>query len=218
MLGSCKSAGHCDQQGLWSMMELLPELKNHVRKGDYCGVDIEGLAVSKGRLYFGFRSPAAILSVDTEAFFKGEEPKANVTLIELGAGRGIRDMVAVENGFLLLTGPDDDQKNKSTVNWKIDWWDGKSVTPKTLAQLDLSGLTTPRTLQKGKSRKCKDNDERKPEVITVLDETPKAYKLLILSDRNVRWRSNDLHRESLNFAKFFSFTRVNSSGQVRTAV
>jgi hypothetical protein len=161
-------------------MELLPELKNNVKEGN-CGVDIEGLAVSKGRLYFGFRSPAAVLSVDTEAFFNDKEPKANVTLLELGAGRGIRDMIAVESGFLLLTGPDGDEKNKSTVNWKIDWWDGKSVAPKTLAQLDLSGLKKPRTLQDGK-RECKDNDERKPEAITVLDETPQAYKLLILSD------------------------------------
>ena len=176
-----KLVDHPGKGDLWRIMKSLAELKNYVRKGNHCGVDIEGLAVSNGRLYFGFRSPAAILSVDADAFFKGEEPRSNVTLIELGAGRGIRDMVAVENGFLLLTGPDDDQKNKSTVNWKIDWWDGKSVTPKTLAQLDLSGLTTPRTLQTGK-RECKDNDERKPEAITALDETPQAYKLLILSD------------------------------------
>jgi hypothetical protein len=161
-------------------MNLMTELKDYVNN-KCVGVDIEGLAVSKGRLYFGFRSPAAILSVDTEAFFNDKEPKANVTLLELGAGRGIRDMVAVNNGFLLLTGPDGDEKNESTVNWKIDWWDGKSVTPKTLAQLDLSGLKKTRTLQDGK-RECKDNDERKPEAITMLDETPKAYKLLILSD------------------------------------
>jgi len=174
---------------LWKIMGLLPELNNQVKPGN-CGVDIEGLAVSNGRLYFGFRSPAAILSVDADAFFTNNNPKtkviyknskANVTFVELGAGRGIRDMVAVKDGFLLLTGPDDDQKNKSTVNWKIDWWDGESATPKTLAQLDLSGLKKPRTLQEGK-RECKDNDERKPEAITVLDETPQAYKLLILSD------------------------------------
>ena len=177
-----KLEDHPGKVDLWSIMKLLPELKNHVREGDYCGVDIEGLAVSKGRLYFGFRSPAAILSVDADAFFKGEESRANVTLVELGAGRGIRDMVAVKDGFLLLTGPDDDRKNKFTVNWRINWWDGKSGIPKTLAHLDLSGLTKPRTLQKGKSRECKDECERKPEAITVLDETPKAYKLLILSD------------------------------------
>lgn len=169
---------------LWSIMNLMDELKDYVKEGDHCGgVDIEGLAVSKGRLYFGFRTPAAILSVDTEAFFKKTESKANVTLMKLGAGRGIRDMVAVKDGgFLLLTGPDDDKKNESTVNWRVEWWDGKSGAPKTLAQLDLSGLTTPRTLQKGTSRKCKDNEQRKPEAITVLDETPQAYKLLILSD------------------------------------
>lgn len=168
---------------LWSIMRSLPLRKNNVQEGN-CGVDIEGLAISNGRLYFGFRSPAAVLSVDAEAFFTKEEgdQKAKVTLVELGAGRGIRDMVAVQNGFLLLTGPDGADKNKYTVNWRIDWWDGESAVPETLAQLDLRGLRKPRTLQKGQSRECKDDDQRKPEAITVLGETPKAYNLLILSD------------------------------------
>lgn len=171
-----------DKGRLWSIMQSRPELRKHVREGDHCGVDIEGLAVSKGRLYFGFRSPAGILSVDAEALFKGGDPKVKLALVELGAGRGIRDMVAVEDGFLLLTGPDDDRKNQYTVNWRIDWWDGNSVTARTLAQLDLSALNEPRTLRKGKSRACKDNDEIKPEAMTVLDRTPKADELLVLSD------------------------------------
>ncbi len=173
---------YADSGRLWSTMQSRAELKNHVREGDYCGVDIEGLAVSKGRLYFGFRSPVGILSVDAEAFFQGGDPKDQFTRVELGAGRGIRDMVAVQDGFLLLTGPDDDPANKSRVNWRIDWWDGRSVAAKTLAQLDLSGLDQPRTLQKGKARECTDEDERKPEAVTVLDETPQAYQLLVLSD------------------------------------
>lgn len=175
---------------LWSIMQSLPELKKNVREGN-CGLDVEGLAVSNGRLYFGFRSPAAILSVDAHAFFtnKNKDPEviykksnANVTFVQLGAGRGIRDMVAAKDGFLLLTGPDDNDNDEDPVNWRIDWWDGRSVAAKSLAELDLRGLRKPRTLQKDEPRECKDECERKPEAITVLDETPQAYKLLILSD------------------------------------
>ena len=171
---------YVDSGRLWSIMQSRAELRNYVRDGDYCGVDIEGLAFSKGRLYFGFRRPASVLAVDAEAFFQGGDPRDSVTRLELGAGRGIRDMLAVDNGFMLLTGPDDDPKNKK-VNWRIAWWDGKSVAVKTLAQLDLSAVK-PRTLQQGKPRECTDEDERKPEAMAVLDETTQAYQLLVLSD------------------------------------
>ena len=45
------------------------------------------------------------------------------------------------------------------------------VQPRLLAALDLSGVTL---------RQC--DKELKPEAITVLEETPTAYQLLVLSD------------------------------------
>ena len=152
------------------------------------GVNIEGLAVQGGRLYFGLRGPvlsesggvsgagsvAKVLAVNADALFAGGDAQATVTNIALGAHRGIRDMVAVKNGLLLLAGPDDSAANKG-VGWTLAWWDGKhsdqTVTPKVLAALDLSGV---------KLRGC--DEELKPEAITVLEETPQTYKLLVLSD------------------------------------
>lgn len=195
---------HGDSERLWSIMHALPELKAHVGEGKCLGsaaparapalagrhgVNIEGLAVRNGRLYFGFRGPARngqalVLAVDAEALFRGGDSSASLARIEVGAGRGIRDMVAVQDGFLLLTGPDDDPPGQERVNWAIAWWDGKSTTtvavPKFLATLDL-GKVELRELKAGKANAC-DDKEVKPEAMTVLEETALAYKLLLLSD------------------------------------
>ena len=84
-------------------------------------------------------------------------------------------MIAVKSGFLLLAGPDDSPASKN-AGWIVAWWDGQSapeqiVQPKVLAALDLSGV---------KLRSC--DKELKPEAMTVLEETPKTYRLLVLSD------------------------------------
>ncbi|EXI82265.1 MAG: hypothetical protein AW10_00713 [Candidatus Accumulibacter appositus] len=198
---------YADSGRLWAIMHAQPELQAHVGEGKCLGsapppeapqlagqdgVNIEGLAVKDGRLYFGFRGPAnkgqaLILAVDAEALFKGgdvKDGKASVTRIKVGAGRGIRDMVAVTSGFLLLAGPDDELANQKRVGWSIVWWDGKSgagaVAPKALASLDLGDVKL-RELKAGKANACEDK-ALKPEAMTVLEETPQDYKLLILSD------------------------------------
>ncbi|SFC59934.1 Protein of unknown function [Polaromonas sp. OV174] len=190
---------YADSGRLWSLMQAQPELAPHVgeRKclgseappkaptlAGQQGVNIEGLAVRDGQLYFGFRGPvlngvAKVLAVDADALFGSETaplPKATVSSLALGQRRGIRDMVAVKTGFLLLAGPDDSSASQS-VGWTVSWWDGKAgagggvVQPQLLAALDLSDV---------KLRQC--DKELKPEAITVLEETPAAYKLLVLSD------------------------------------
>ena len=185
---------YADTDRLWDIMQTQPALAAHVgeRKclgseppskaplmAGQQGVNIEGMAVQGGRLYFGFRGPvvggvAKVLAVNADALFAGGDPQTAVTRIALGAHRGIRDMVAVKNGLLLLAGPDDSAANKA-VGWTLAWWDGKdtsqTIAPKVLAALDLSGV---------KLRGC--DEELKPEAITVLEETPQTYKLLVLSD------------------------------------
>ena len=191
---------YADTGRLWPIMQAQPALAPHVgeRKclgseppadaptlAGQQGVNIEGLAVRDGQLYFGFRGPvlngvAKVLAVDADALFGSEAartPKATMTSLALGQRRGIRDMVAVKTGFLLLAGPDDSSTSQS-VGWTLSWWDGKPgesstsvVQPKLLAALDLSNV---------KLRKC--DKELKPEAMTVLEETPAAYKLLVLSD------------------------------------
>jgi hypothetical protein len=188
---------YADSGRLWPLMQAQPELAAHVgeRKclgaeppakaptlAGQQGVNIEGMAVQGGQLYFGFRGPvlegvARVLAVNADALFSSQAasaPKATVTRLALGQRRGIRDMVAVKTGFLLLAGPDDSSTSQS-VGWVVAWWDGKAATsvvqPRLLAALDLSDV---------KLRQC--DKELKPEAITVLEETPASYKLLVLSD------------------------------------
>ncbi|MDB5894162.1 MAG: hypothetical protein JWQ88_1693, partial [Rhodoferax sp.] len=157
------------------------------------GIDIEGLAVWRGRLFFGLRGPtgpegaAYIVSLEADAFFAGSDARPEVRRVVVGAGRGIRDMVAVQDGLLLLAGPDDATAH-SGLPWQLLLWRTGSqetspvvpsspkgpatpVFPQALAELDLSGV---------KLRGC--DKEAKPEAITVLAETPARYQVLVLSD------------------------------------
>ena len=181
--GPSAPAGYADSTRLWAIMQAQPELAPFVAEskcmGDQGAVNIEGMAVQGERLYFGFRGPVAdgaatVLSVDTEALFDPAgraDPKAVVTTVALGAHTGIRDMVAVTGGFLLLTGPDDERASQKTVAFSVWFWDGVSRQARALAQLD----TQPVSL-----RSC--DNEVKPEAITVLQETALGYRLMVLSD------------------------------------
>ncbi|WP_180130565.1 DUF3616 domain-containing protein [Rhodoferax sp. BLA1] len=179
---------------LWSLMQAQPELAAYVgeRKclgtepspkapglSGQQGINIEGLAMRDGRLMFGFRGPvingaAFIFTVDVKALFEGGDARPQVTRLALGPHRGIRDMVAVSDGVLILAGPDDDGDSEA-VGWAIFHWDGKTrpglVQPQLLARLDLGAV---------KLRRC--DAEIKPEALTVLQETSGRYQLLMLSD------------------------------------
>jgi hypothetical protein len=179
-----KLTDYIDSGRLPALMALLPELKQHVGKclGDEQGggANIEGLAIRNERLFFGFRGPAKnkralILSVDAAAFYQGMDAKPEVTRIVVGGGRGIRDLHAVKDGILVLAGPDDDEDNKNK-SYRVALWDGKNgsrkaVKPKMLAQLDLKKI---------KLRDC--DKETKPEALAVLEDSPKRYRIMILSD------------------------------------
>ena len=69
------------------------------------GVDIEGLAVKDGRLYFGFRGPVlrdGWVPILVTAW--DDVDAAEVRYVQLD-GRGIGDIAAVDDGFLILAGP-----------------------------------------------------------------------------------------------------------------
>jgi len=183
--GRAVAEGYVDTGRLWSLMQAQSELRPYV--GEHrcmgseasSGINIEGMALRDGRLYFGFRGPviqekAFVLGVDAQALFSGVDPKLVVIRLTLGDHRGIRDMVAVADGLLLLAGPDDDVAGRG-VDWAVFWWDGKSASralePRLLATLDLTPV---------KLRNC--DETQKPEAMTVLEETSKAYRLLVLSD------------------------------------
>jgi hypothetical protein len=120
-------------------------------------------------LYFGFREPAQdqhtyILAVPAEQLFSATgNSAAKPTEITVGSSRGIRDMLAVPEGILLLTGPDDD--NGKGVGWRIALWDKSgSKDPKALADLDLDNV-------RPKPCPSRDTTDVKPEAMAMLEDS-----------------------------------------------
>ena len=145
------------------------------------GVNIEGLAVKNGRLFFGFRGPAEdgkahILAIDADGLFSGKNARPTLSTISVGKGRAIRDLLAVSDGVLVLAGPGDDEKNAS-VGWIVLRWDGRETSDpdghiKALAALDLTNV---------KLHSC--DHEPRPEALTVTTDTlGQPYQAVIFSD------------------------------------
>lgn len=113
---------------------------------DADGLNIEGVAVDGGRLHAGMRAPvladgkAAILSVPLAAMFEGAAAKSELHRLDLGEGRGVRDLAAFGGGFLVLAGPVKDPPGGAieTGDYRVVWWDGASVT-RTLGSLPSYG-------------------------------------------------------------------------------
>jgi hypothetical protein len=179
---------------LWDVMRGLPDLAPYTGERKCLGteapegepglkglrgVNIEGLAARKGRLSFGFRGPAIgerapILEVDAGGLFEGGPINPHVTQIEVGPGRGIRDLHATEDGLIILAGPDDDKAN-ADAGWLLGVWTGQANDgvgrPTWLARLKLDDLVR---------SKC--DKEIKPEAITLLDQDATNLRVLVLSD------------------------------------
>jgi hypothetical protein len=134
------------------------------------GVNIEGIAVRDGRMHLGFRGPsvdgqAFVLSADAEAVFTPDQPlHPTVTRLPLGPTTGIRDLAAVRDGLLLLTGPVNDQAVTPAL---LHWND------KTGALTPLGALLPPKNMPAG----------AKAETVLVLRDAPgKPLHLLIMYD------------------------------------
>jgi hypothetical protein len=132
---------------------------------DANGVNIEGIAVDGGRLYFGFRGPslegrAFILSAAIEGLFSIKNLDAKVHTLALGPSTGIRDLARVDGGLLVLSGPVNDQEMAPAVFL----WNAASGALKKLG--DLSG-TPPGA---------------KAETILVLEQQPQRYRVLVMYD------------------------------------
>jgi hypothetical protein len=132
------------------------------------GVDIEGVAVQGGRLYIGFRGPVLRGNFVPVVTLEFDDPEDYaLKFVQLG-GRGIRDLVAVENGFLVLAGPVGDGDG----SYRLYFWNGQDCVPgdqKSTGEItNLGDLAT----QPGK----------KPEGITVMSESPAEWRLLVVSD------------------------------------
>jgi hypothetical protein len=136
---------------------------------DENGLTIEGVAVRNGRLYAAMRAPlldgneVAILSVALRALFDGAPADPKLDRLGLEAGRGIRDLVAFDGGFLVLAGPSAEAKG----TYSLYFWDGGNK-PKPLA--DLPTLTDD------------DGDQLKAEAVLPLDRSATKLRVLVFFD------------------------------------
>ncbi|TAU35385.1 DUF3616 domain-containing protein [Rhizobium ruizarguesonis] len=142
-----------------------PTFKDHVKEKPDVGVNIEGLAVSGDDIYIGFRSPlpngdAVIASVPIKDAFENSEAKLKPHPADLGTGMGVRDIAAVDDGFLILSGPQADKAGPAGVCF----W--KASSPEAQCH-DL---------------KKAGPDDSKPEALAVLGTTKDHYEVLIMSD------------------------------------
>jgi hypothetical protein len=176
-----------DDGRLWRLLTQHHVLSGFVRDDKCLGkagghaANIEGLAAKDGNLFFGFRGPANdkatyVLRVSANALFTGGDLADKLFAVKLDKGRGIRDLLAVSDGFLILIGPDDDSAD---VGWSIAFWDGSGgddavtapVVPKMMANLDLREVSL---------SSC--DKELKPEAIAMLEDGSDFRRVLVLSD------------------------------------
>ena len=148
--------------------EVLARFKD--KRLDANGLTIEGLAIRGDRLFVGFRGPSSIdgdhgviLSAALGTLFNGAAPEATRHTLRLGAGRGVRDLAAIDEGLLILAGPTDDGDGK----YAVFGWDGVGNNVKLLGNL-------PDVMGKKK--------QLKPEAILPLDRNSSGLRVLIMFD------------------------------------
>jgi hypothetical protein len=89
------------------------------------GIDIEGIAYRDGLLHLGFRGPVLRDNFVPVMVFPFKHPKRySLRFVRLG-GQGIRDFVALDDGFLIVSGP----VNDGPGPYQLWWWDGQCQIP-----------------------------------------------------------------------------------------
>jgi hypothetical protein len=150
-----------------------PILKNFTSiPGKENGVDIEGIAVRNGLLYIGFRGPVLRGNYVTvlTGRFETEFTLSERLFVNLD-GNGIRDILAVSDGFLILSGPVGDGDG----TYRFYRWDGNDCLP---GNRD-AGKPVGKIASLGKI----DHEKGvKPEGMTLLAESETSYDVLIVHD------------------------------------
>jgi hypothetical protein len=132
------------------------------------GIDIEGIAVKEGKLFVGFRGPVLRGNFVPVLAFRFDEPEDyELLFVQLG-GRGIRDLVAVEDGFLIVAGAIGDGDN----SYQLCLWNGEDGVP------GDGGWDNKIT----KLGELATNLGVKPEGLAVSAETPDEWRLLVVND------------------------------------
>ncbi|MCB1099540.1 MAG: DUF3616 domain-containing protein [Verrucomicrobiae bacterium] len=139
------------------------------------GINVEGLAWKNGSLFFGLRSPsidanALVVQVSASQLFNKGKVSHQLHRLPLGRGLGIREMVAIAEGFLIVAGNAGDEPTREYPiprdyikdrAYDIFFWNG----------VDQTDWLTRLPRRSGR-----------PEAILVLDDSEARTELLILWD------------------------------------
>lgn len=132
------------------------------------GLDLEGLAFDGTRLFLGARSPVLRDGWVPVITFEESNPRQiEVLYLSLG-GHGVRDLLRVEGGFLVLSGPPTEAPGPA----HLDFWNGRDMLPGT----DAPGGTLVRLGELAA------DPVSTPEALALFDDSKSSWKVLILSD------------------------------------
>jgi len=97
------------------------------------GFNIEGLAWKDGRLWFGVRAPnyngdTFVIEAPGSSLFSGR-PQAKLHRLQVGPGNGIREIAALSEGFLIVTGTASSDVGKDDDFYFFHWKPGSSPVP-----------------------------------------------------------------------------------------
>jgi hypothetical protein len=117
-----------------------PELRPTIAKSLQAnGFNIEGLTYRGGKLWFGVRAPnlngdAFVIEAEPGSLFAGT-PKATLHRLKVGAGLGLREIAALRDGFLIVTGAalSDVGRDDSFALWL--WNSAGAGNPKFIGEL-----------------------------------------------------------------------------------
>ncbi len=147
------------------------------------GVNLEAMTLKDGVLYIGPRAPnlnGYIFIIKVAEANLGREVFAYaLDSLYIGAGYGLREMVSLDKGFLLVAGNSlpEDAPGYRELPYVIYWWDG-----------DLSRPNK-------KLRVIKNDSKKKLEGIEVLEQSDEKISVLLLYDgvENGAMEKMDLH-------------------------
>lgn len=135
-------------------LEKTPQLEPHLKQPlQHNGLNIEGLTWAKGKLYFGLRAPnqngdALVIEVAPADIFGGTPRALDLHEISAPRGHGIREIAALRDGFLLVTGNASAEASKKIpvtqapgpdTHFELLHWNGESANAKQLGTLPDNG-------------------------------------------------------------------------------
>jgi hypothetical protein len=178
----------------WRLADVLPHITVHMNPEESDAArnifdenqpNVEGIAIVKGRLYAGLRTPyhdggVSIVSAKVDDLFAEKdkplkpeivaESRSREILVRLPPDTGIRDLAAMnDGGLLILTGPTLEQPKVDYRLYRLKELNPGVVDPQLLGVL-------PKEMVPGK------DEVAKAETVTIVGETKDKATVLILYD------------------------------------